>query len=65
MSSMVKTIVQERGVLRVIHVTEFCSEGAVCDSYYAVEVEGEGPVKSFKQLRHAETYMDMLFANLA
>ena len=61
MSSVVKTLVRERGVLRVVHVTEFCDD-EVSNTYYAVEVEGEGAVKSFNHLPHAETYMDMLLA---
>ena len=63
MTSIVKTVVRERGVLRVMHVTEFCDD-EVSNTYYAVEVEGEGAVKSFSHLPHAETYMDMLFASM-
>ncbi len=48
------------GAARLVMVRERIDTDGRFDVYFDVEVEGEGVIKSFYQLAHAEVYLEML-----
>jgi len=48
------------GAARLVMVRERSVNDGQFDVYFDVEVEGEGVIKSFYQLTHAEVYLEML-----